>query len=123
MPTYDYVCDRCNHEFEQFQSITAEPVRKCPSCGKNALRRRIGPGGGIIFRGNGFYQTDYRSESYKKAAEAEKPAASSGKSEPGSTKPSIEKSAATDATRSDSPSAPKPGGNSEKPNKAGSRCT
>jgi putative FmdB family regulatory protein len=77
MPTYDYVCRQCGHEFEQSQSITAQPLRTCPACGKRALQRLIGAGGGIIFKGSGFYQTDYRSESYKKAAEAEaKPASS-----------------------------------------------
>lgn len=68
MPTYEYVCDACNHQFEEFQSITAEPLRKCPVCGKNKLRRLIGTGGAILFKGSGFYCTDYRSDSYKKAA-------------------------------------------------------
>jgi len=72
MPTYDYICENCGHEFEQFQTITAGPLRKCPNCGKAALKRLIGVGAGIIFRGSGFYETDYRSESYKKAAEREK---------------------------------------------------
>ncbi|MGB9688482.1 zinc ribbon domain-containing protein [Thermogutta sp.] len=72
MPTYEYVCDACEHTFEEFQSITAEPLRKCPACGKNKLRRVIGPGGAILFKGSGFYCTDYRSESYKKAASREK---------------------------------------------------
>lgn len=71
MPTYEYRCGACEHQFEQFQSITAKPLRKCPACGKSALERLIGTGGGVIFRGSGFYETDYRSESYKKAAEAE----------------------------------------------------
>jgi len=69
MPTYEYACDSCGHEFEEFQSITAKPLRKCPACKKPALRRLIGTGAGIIFKGSGFYQTDYRSDSYKKAAE------------------------------------------------------
>lgn len=73
MPTYDYQCSNCNHEFEQFQSITAKPLRKCPECGKNSLRRLMGTGAGIIFKGSGFYQTDYRSDSYKKSADSEKP--------------------------------------------------
>jgi putative FmdB family regulatory protein len=73
MPTYDYCCDACKHEFEQFESITAEPQKKCPKCKKNKLRRLFGAGGGLIFKGSGFYQTDYRGESYKKAAEADKP--------------------------------------------------
>jgi len=69
MPTYEYACDSCGHEFEEFQSITAKPLRKCPACKTPALRRLIGTGAGIIFKGSGFYQTDYRSDSYKKAAE------------------------------------------------------
>ena len=73
MPTYDYTCDACDHEFEVFESITAEPQKKCPKCKKNKLRRLFGAGGGLIFKGSGFYQTDYRSESYKKAAAADKP--------------------------------------------------
>ncbi len=72
MPTYEYLCDACEHQFELFQSITAEPVKVCPECGKRKVRRLISPGAGILFRGSGFYQTDYRSESYKKAAAAEK---------------------------------------------------
>lgn len=75
MPTYEYACDACAHEFEAFQSITAAPLRRCPTCGKAKLRRLISAGGGVIFKGSGFYQTDYRSESYKKAAEAETKAA------------------------------------------------
>jgi putative FmdB family regulatory protein len=74
MPTYDYVCDACGHEFELFQSIKAEPEKKCPECGKKKLRRLIGPGAALVFKGSGFYKTDYRSESYKKAAAAEKTA-------------------------------------------------
>ena len=73
MPTYDYTCDACDHEFEVFESITAEPQKKCPKCKKKKLRRLFGAGGGVIFKGSGFYQTDYRPDSYKKAAEADKP--------------------------------------------------
>lgn len=71
MPTYDYECSQCHHQWEVFQSITAKPLRKCPECGKLKAKRIIGAGGGIIFKGSGFYETDYRSSSYKKAAEAE----------------------------------------------------
>ncbi len=71
MPTYDYVCGACGHEFEEFQSITHKPLRKCPACGKLKLKRLIGTGAGVIFKGSGFYETDYRSEGYKKAAKAE----------------------------------------------------
>jgi putative FmdB family regulatory protein len=77
MPTYDYLCDSCGHEFEAFESITADPRKDCPECKQPRLRRKIGPGAAILFKGSGFYQTDYRSESYKKAAKAESPAAES----------------------------------------------
>jgi putative FmdB family regulatory protein len=86
MPTYEYICDNCGHEFEQFQSITAKPLRKCPKCGKSKLKRLIGAGSGVIFKGSGFYATDYRSEGYKKARESEKKtttaAKDAGKKEP-----------------------------------------
>jgi putative FmdB family regulatory protein len=81
MPTYDYVCDGCQHKFELFQSITADPEKKCPKCGKLKLRRLIGAGAAIVFKGSGFYQTDYRSASYKQRAEADKPASESKSSE------------------------------------------
>lgn len=76
MPTYDYRCNACEHQFEHFQSMKDAPLKKCPECGKNALERLIGLGAGVIFKGSGFYETDYRSDSYKKAAAADKPAAS-----------------------------------------------
>ncbi len=72
MPTYDYECDSCGHEFELFQSISAPVKKKCPECSKLKLRRLFGTGGAIVFKGSGFYQTDYRSESYKQAAEKDK---------------------------------------------------
>ncbi len=75
MPTYEYACQACAHTFEQFQSITATPLRKCPACGKPRLQRLIGAGGGLIFKGSGFYLTDYRTDSYKKAADAEQKSA------------------------------------------------
>ena len=80
MPTYDYQCEACDHEFELFQSIKAPTKRKCPKCGKLKLRRLIGPGAAIVFKGSGFYQTDYRSASYKKGAEADKKSQSKAKS-------------------------------------------
>lgn len=75
MPTYEYVCSACSHSFEEFQSITAAPLKKCPACNRRALRRLIGTGAAFIFKGSGFYQTDYRSDSYRKAEKAEKESA------------------------------------------------
>jgi len=74
MPTYDYECDACGHKFELFQSISAPVEKKCPDCGKPKLRRLFGTGAAVVFKGSGFYQTDYRSDSYKKAADKDKPA-------------------------------------------------
>ncbi len=85
MPHYDYRCDACDHEFELFQSITAEVKRKCPECGRLKLRRLIGPGAAIVFKGSGFYETDYRSESYKDGAKAAK-SQKSGQSKSGQSK-------------------------------------
>ena len=73
MPTYDYRCTACKHTFEEFQSMTAKVLKKCPACGKPALERLIGTGAALVFKGSGFYQTDYRSEGYKKSAESDKP--------------------------------------------------
>ncbi|MFO0975268.1 MAG: zinc ribbon domain-containing protein [Planctomycetaceae bacterium] len=85
MPTYEYRCEACDHKWDEFQPITAKPTRKCPKCKKMKAERIISAGGGIIFKGSGFYQTDYRSDSYKKGAEAAKASegssSSSGKSE------------------------------------------
>ena len=74
MPTYDYRCNSCNVEFELFQSMKDKPKKKCPECGKLTLERLIGTGAGVIFKGSGFYETDYRTDSYKKGADAEKKA-------------------------------------------------
>ena len=100
MPTYDYVCKNCDHTWEFFQSIKANPIRKCPSCGKLKAKRIIGPGAGIIFKGSGFYQTDYRSDSYRKAAEADKKAQQ--KSDTGSKKSSKSDSKSSTDTKSSS---------------------
>ncbi|MCD6174495.1 MAG: zinc ribbon domain-containing protein [Planctomycetes bacterium] len=81
MPTYEYKCSHCGHLTESFQSITASPKKKCPKCGKLKLKRLMGIGAGIIFKGNGFYETDYRSDSYKKGAESEKKSASDTKAD------------------------------------------
>ncbi len=103
MPTYEYRCEACKHEFEQYQSITAAPLRKCPACGQRALQRLLGTGGGIIFKGSGFYQTDYRSESYKKAAAAEKSAKTPVKSDKDSGAKSAGKSVAGETAKPTAP--------------------
>ena len=93
MPTYDYQCDACGHKFEEYQSFSADPLKVCPVCKDEKLRRLFGTGAAILFKGSGFYQTDYRSDSYqsgakadeKSAKPAEKPAGSgdsAAKSEP-----------------------------------------
>lgn len=75
MPTYDYECDACGHAFELFQGITAPVKRKCPECARLKLRRLFGAGAAVMFKGSGFYETDYRSDAYKKAAASDKKAA------------------------------------------------
>jgi putative FmdB family regulatory protein len=99
MPTYDYRCSKCDHIWELFQSIKAEPEKKCPSCGKRTAKRVIGSGAGIIFRGSGFYQTDYRSESYKKAASADKKSSESSSSSDSKSSASGDKKPASTASK------------------------
>jgi putative FmdB family regulatory protein len=106
MPTYDYKCDACGHQFERFQSITAAPIRKCPSCGKSKVRRLIGPGAGLIFKGSGFYITDYgkdgkgprKADSDKPAAEAKTESAPKSDS-PADSKPAPSKPESTKAKK------------------------
>lgn len=74
MPTYEYRCEACGYEFEKFQPITAKPLTKCPECSRKKVRRLISSGGGILFKGSGFYQTDYRSKSYQESAKKDLPA-------------------------------------------------
>jgi putative FmdB family regulatory protein len=81
MPTYDYHCDACEHEFELFQSIKEDAKKKCPECGKSKLRRLFGTGAAIMFKGSGFYITDYRSDSYTKAAKADSQGSAGASSE------------------------------------------
>lgn len=108
MPTYEYVCDACEHEFEEFQSMSAKHLKKCPECGKNKLRRLIGTGAGIIFKGSGFYETDYRSDGYNKDKKADSEKKSEKKDD------SKKKSEAKAETKSESkPKAEKPKGDSK----------
>lgn len=88
MPTYDYRCRACGHELEMFQSMSEGPKRKCPECGALKLQRLIGTGAGILFKGSGFYETDYRSSSYETDKAADKPEADKSKGDkPGATPP------------------------------------
>jgi putative FmdB family regulatory protein len=108
MPTYDYECDACGHTFELFQSINDSVKRKCPECKRLKLRRLFGTGAAIVFKGSGFYQTDYRSDSYKKAEAADRKSAEaasssdSGKSGKSDSKSSDGKSSGNSTTKSDS---------------------
>jgi putative FmdB family regulatory protein len=114
MPTYEYECDACHHHFDEFQSFSDPPLKKCPKCRKSKLRRLIGTGAAVIFKGSGFYQTDYRSESYKAAAKAEQESA----------KPAGDKPAANGAsdTTTSTPAA-KSGKSAGKSSKSASRVS
>jgi len=116
MPTYDYECDACGHAFELFQSISEPVKKKCPECGKLKLRRLFGTGAAIVFKGSGFYQTDYRSESYKKGAAEEKPAAESkgeGKDKPKSDAKSKSDSSTASSSSKSSDKSSKPNAKSD----------
>ena len=102
MPTYEYICEKCGHTFEAFQSISAQPLRICPetSCarkkwGRGRVKRKIGAGAGLLFKGSGFYTTDYRSEGYRQAAKkdttAPKTSGSDAKPAPARTTPDAAK--------------------------------
>lgn len=103
MPTYDYECDACHHKFEEFQSFSAELLKTCPKCKKKKLRRLFGAGAAVVFKGSGFYTTDYRSDSYTKAANADKPTEAKDSSAKSETK-----SEAKSETKSESKSDSKP---------------
>jgi putative FmdB family regulatory protein len=114
MPTYDYVCRKCEHRFEQYQSMTEAVLRKCPACGKLALERLIGAGAGILFKGSGFYETDYK----RAASKPETPAAPASSDKPaagGATTPRP----ATDKPASPAPASPAPSSRSSAPGKPG----
>ena len=100
MPTYEYACNACGHKFEEFQSITAAPITVCPECGKKKVKRLISAGAGFLFKGNGFYITDYRSESYKAAAKSEAGAVNGNGSSGAKTESSGAKSGAKASSKS-----------------------
>ncbi len=113
MPTYEYLCGACGHELELFQNISEAPKKKCPACKKQKLKRKIGGGAGFLFKGSGFYLTDYRSDSYKKAAEADSKSSSPSTSpaDSASTTKTDKADKADSKPKTDSkpsPSAPKP---------------
>src|SRR3954469_8529542 len=108
MPTYEYQCEACGHRFEKFQSIKAPPIRKCPSCGKNQVKRLLSTGAGIIFKGSGFYITDYRDPSYHEKAKSE---AGGGGSTTTESKPADAAKPAPDAK----PAAPAPKAETKSP--------
>jgi len=112
MPTYDYRCDACDHAFEEFQSFSEAPLKKCPECKKQKLRRLIGTGAAGLFKGSGFYETDYRSDSYKAAAKADSEAA-----KPSGTSDKTDTTAKTDTTSKTEtkPAAPAKGGGAKSP--------
>jgi len=129
MPTYEYICEACGHEFEKFHSMSADPIKVCPVCKKRKVQRKISVGAGFIFKGGGFYETDYRNDAYKKAAEADKaaaegkPAADAKPTDAISTAPKPAESTAADAkpstTKEVAPAAssPKP----QEPSKSASK--
>ena len=97
MPTYDYECDACQHTWELFQRITEDPVKSCPKCKKRKARRLFGTGAAIMFKGSGFYETDYRSESYKKGADKDKKSSSDSSSKKSDSKSETKSSSKSDA--------------------------
>jgi putative FmdB family regulatory protein len=114
MPTYEYECNACGHEFERFESMTAKPDKSCPKCNKKKAERRISGGGGLLFKGSGFYCTDYRSSSYKSSAKSDS-SASSSKSTDSST------SKSDSSSKSSTPSSSSSGsGSTSKASKAAS---
>lgn len=113
MPTYEYKCDACGYAFEKFQSMSAAPIKKCPRCGKSQVRRLIGTGAGLIFKGSGFYITDYRDAGYKDKAKAE-----SGEAKPAGEAKGESKSETKAETKAESKSESKPAAETKSPAKA-----
>jgi len=108
MPTYEYACQKCGHRFEQMQSITAKPLKKCPSCGKAALQRLFGAGAGFIFKGSGFYATDYRSDNYTQGKKKEEGSGTTKTKEGGAAGGTKTETAAKTESKESSSSTPAP---------------
>src|SRR5436190_15665940 len=104
MPTYEYKCTACGHAFERFQSMSAEPIKRCPQCGKAKVKRLIGTGAGLIFKGSGFYITDYRDAGYKEKAKAEAGAAGGDAKQESKSGEAATTSTQSDASKSDAAS-------------------
>jgi putative FmdB family regulatory protein len=118
MPTYEYKCEACGHTFEKFQSITSSPIRKCPQCGKKKVKRLLGTGGALIFKGSGFYITDYRSEGYKSAAKSDSGSGAPATSDNGKASSSSSSGESKPATKSESkPASTPPPSSSSTPSK------
>jgi putative FmdB family regulatory protein len=109
MPTYDYVCDACEHAFEEFQGFNDQVLTKCPQCGKKKLRRLFGSGAAVLFKGSGFYETDYRSDSYKTAAKKDQEAAKPASGDGAATNGTADKSDTAGKSESAKPAAPAKG--------------
>lgn len=108
MPTYEYACDACGHRFEQWQTMSEAPVRVCPKCRKRKVRRLISGGAGVIFKGSGFYETDYkRNRGGGKPSEAKSEASSDAKTDPKPDSPSDSKPDSKSDSTSDSKSGSK----------------
>ncbi len=127
MPTYEYQCSACDHRFEKFQSMTAKAIEVCPQCGKKKVRRLISAGAGLIFKGSGFYITDYRSDNYKNAAKGDAAPTAAGAGDakatdakPADSKSSDPKPASASKPAGNEPAAkPKPESKPATPAKAG----
>jgi putative FmdB family regulatory protein len=123
MPTYDYRCKACGHTFELYQTMSEGEKRKCPQCAKNSLERLIGAGAGLIFKGSGYYLTDYRSKSYEEGAKAERDAAKPVETTatPDKKDAQVKEPGAKDTAKTKDTSESKPAGQNEaKPAKSGS---
>ena len=111
MPTYDYACTRCGHQFEQFQSMLDRPLKKCPKCAKLSLKRLVGAGAGIIFKGTGFYSTDYKKSGASPASSSDESAKPSAHVHSGGCCGGACGASSSEASPAKAPACPAPGKN------------